>query len=193
MRLRWQRRDWGARKLQVLLARGGIQLPVVTIHRVLLRHGLVREEDRHRQAARRFARAEPNQLWQMDFKSPKGWNQPVGPLSVLDDCSRYAVVLQGTWTTRGEAVQEQLEGAFQRCGVPEEMLMDHGVPWWNGQSAQGGTRLRVWLMKQMKQGIRLWFSGEGSRGEAPITRGQAAFSDVLGRLTGTASGRPTLK
>lgn len=118
--LRRQRPDWGARKLQVLLARRGVELPVVTIHRVLLRQGLVREQDRHRPARERFEREAPNELWQMDFKSPKGWNQAIGPLSVLDDHSRYAVVLQGTWSSRCELVREQLESAFARCGMPAD-------------------------------------------------------------------------
>ena len=154
--LRRQRPDWGARKLHVLLQRCGVELPVGTIHRVLLRRGLVRDQDRHRPAPQRFERAAPNQLWQMDFKSPKGWSQAIGPLSVLDDCSRYAVVLQGTWSTRGEVVREQLESAFQSHGLPAEMLMDHGIPWWSGKGARGWTRLTVWLMKQ---GVGLLFSG----------------------------------
>jgi transposase InsO family protein len=154
--LRRQRPDWGARKLRVLLQRRGLEMPVVTIHRVLLRRGLVREQDRHRPALQRFEREAPNQLWQMDFKSPKGWNQAIGPLSVLDDCSRFALLLRGTWTTRGEAVQEQLEGAFQSYGMPAEMLMDHGIPWWSGQGPRGWTRLTVWLMKL---GVGLLFSG----------------------------------
>jgi transposase InsO family protein len=154
--LRRERPDWGARKLQVLLRRQGVELPTVTIHRVLLRHGLVREQDRHRPAGQRFQREAPNQLWQMDFKSPKGWHHAVGPLSVLDDCSRYAVLLHGTWSTRGEAVREQLEGAFHSHGLPAEMLMDHGIPWWSGTGPRGWTRLTVWLMKQ---GVSLWFSG----------------------------------
>jgi transposase InsO family protein len=154
--MRRQRPDWGARKLQVLLGQRGVKMPVVTIHRVLLRRGMVREQDRHRPAGQRFERAEPNQLWQMDFKSPKGWNHAVGPLSVLDDCSRYAVLLHGTWSTRAEAVREQLESAFQSCGMPAEMLMDHGIPWWNGQGPRGWTRLTVWLMKL---GVELRFSG----------------------------------
>ena len=41
-----------------------------------------------------------NQLWQMDFKSPVGWEAPVGPLSVLDDHSRYAIALEGLWSTQ---------------------------------------------------------------------------------------------
>jgi transposase InsO family protein len=92
----------------------------------------------------------------MDLKGPLGWQAPVGPLSVLDDHSRYAIALVGTWSTRAEPVRERLEEAFQHCGVPEEMLMDHGTPWWNMKATAGWTWLTVWLMRQ---GIRLHFSG----------------------------------
>ncbi|MBB5065690.1 IS481 family transposase [Granulicella mallensis] len=154
--LRRERPDWGARKLAVLLGQEGIAIPAATVHRVLLRQGLVRLEDRHRPALRRFEREHPNQLWQMDHKSPKGWNQSVGPLSIVDDASRYVIALDGLGTTRGEAVQQRLEAAFITCGMPEAMLMDHGIPWWNGQSAGGWTQLSIWLMQL---GIRLYFSG----------------------------------
>ena len=154
--LRRQRPDWGARKLAVLLANEGFDLPVVTVHRVLLRRGLVRVEDRRRAAVSRFEREAPNQLWQMDFKSPKGWGHAVGPLSILDDASRYLIALDGVWSTRGELVRERLEAAFIRCGMPDQMLMDHGCPWRNLRSAGGLTQLSVWLMKQ---GVRLYFSG----------------------------------
>ena len=98
--LRGARPDWGARKLQVLLRREQVRLPAGTIHRILLRHDLVREQDRHPAAVNRFEREAPNQLWQMDFKGPKGWDHPVGPLSILDDHSRYATALQATGSTR---------------------------------------------------------------------------------------------
>ena len=148
--------DWGARKLRVVLAREGIELPRNTIHRILLRNGLVKECDQHPPAVQRFQREQPNQLWQMDFKGPKGWPQPVGPLSVLDDHSRYVVVLAANGNTEGQPVREQLERAFRDCGVPEAMLMDHGTPWWKRQSPSGRTKLSLWLMRQ---GIRLCWSG----------------------------------
>ncbi len=154
--LREQRPDWGARKLRHLLAGEGVDLPVITVQRILHRHDLVRPQDRHRAATKRFERGAPNQLWQMDFKSPVGWDAPVGPLSLLDDHSRYAVTLTGTWSTRADAVRECLEAVFTQSGVPEAMLMDHGTPWWNMRAATGWTWLTVWLMKQ---GIRMHFSG----------------------------------
>jgi transposase InsO family protein len=142
--------------MQELLHRRGVELPTGTIHRILVRKQLIREQDRTRLAMKRFQREDPNTLWQMDFKGPKGWHQPLGPLSVLDDCSRYALALRATGSTSEAAVREVLQGVFEECGLPEQMLMDHGCPWWNDQGIRGWTRLAVWLMKQ---DIRLYFSG----------------------------------
>ena len=50
-------------------------------------------------------------------------------------------------------------------GVPEAMLMDHGVPWWGTANRLGLTRLSVDLMEQ---GIRLYYSGVGH----PQTQGK---------------------
>jgi len=157
--------DWGARKLQVLLGRQGIELPSSTVHRVLLRHGLVREQDRHRPALKRFEREHPNELWQMDFKGPKNWPRACTALSVIDDHSRYLTALKTTARPEGVLVRRHLEEAFEECGVPEAMLMDHGIPWWNWQSFAGSTQLGLWLMRQ---GIRLCFAGVGH----PQTQGK---------------------
>ena len=148
--------DWGARKLKVLLGRAGIELPPSTIHRILLRHGLVREADRRRPAVQRFEREQPNELWQMDFKGPKNWPESTGPLSVLDDHSRFLIALQAVGRPDGGRVKTRLTAAFEECGLPDAMLMDHGTPWWNWQSFSGRTQLSLWLMRQ---GIRLYFSG----------------------------------
>jgi len=154
--LRLQYPDWGARKLEVLLRKEGVELTRSTIHRILLRYDLVREQDRHAKAVKRFERERPNELWQMDFKGPKNWPHAIGPLSVIDDHSRYLVALQATGKLDGDLVRKELEQAFERCGVPESMLMDHGTPWWNWQSFSGRTHLSLWMMRQ---GIRLCWSG----------------------------------
>lgn len=154
--LRQERPDWGARKLQHLLQREGVRLPGSTIHRILLRYDLVRAWDRRPLAMKRFERAQPNQLWQMDFKGPKGWDQPLGPLSVLDDHSRYALALENTASTQTQQVRAVLERVFREHGVPEEMLMDHGTPWFNAQGRRGWSQFTVWLMDQ---DVVLHFSG----------------------------------
>src|SRR5260370_15008571 len=135
--LRRERPDWGARKVQHLLQEEGIKLPGSTIHRIFLRHHLVRDCDRQAMATQRFERSRPNQLWQMDFKGPKGWDQPVGPLSVLDDHSRYALALENTGSTQAPGVQAVLERAFHESQVSEEKLMGHGTAWCDTQGRMG--------------------------------------------------------
>jgi transposase InsO family protein len=157
--------DWGARKLRVLLQREGMELGRNTVHRILLRHHLVHAEDRHEPAVERFERSVPNELWQMDFKGPKLWHQRVGPLSVIDDHSRYVIVLRAVASAHTEQVQEPLVAAFCQHGVPEAMLMDHGTPWWSMRSAGGMTKLSLWLMRQ---GIALHWS----RVRHPQTQGK---------------------
>jgi transposase InsO family protein len=154
--LRQQYPDWGARKIMELLKRERVEIPRITVHRILLRKGLVRDQDRHRTATKRFEREAPNQLWQMDFKGMPESRPGCLPLVVLDDHSRYLLGLFETPGTKAAPVQENLIRIFRRDGLPEAMLMDHGTPWWNMQSASGWTWLTVWLMKQ---GIRLYLSG----------------------------------
>jgi len=151
--------DWGARKLNHLIRKQKPELghfAVATTHRILLRHGLVSEEDRHRPASKRFERSKPNELWQMDFKGPKGFHSEIGPLSILDDHSRYLVTLKQLGSTRLVGVQGTLRDVFGEVGLPEAMLVDHGTPWWNPKSVWGWTELTIWLMRQ---GIRMSFSG----------------------------------
>jgi transposase InsO family protein len=158
--LRTRYPDWGAAKLRVLLQQ---QLPEMricerTLHRILLRHDLVLARDRHRPAVQRFERASPNQLWQMDFKGPQGFNcgSPVGPLSIVDDHSRYILGLKHLGSTRAAGVRQELERVFQQVGLPEAMLVDHGTPWWNQISPWGLTDLTIWILRQ---GVRVYYSG----------------------------------
>jgi transposase len=57
--LRLKYPDWGARKLEVLLRREDVPLTRSTIHRILLRYDLVRDQDRHAPAVKRFERRVP--------------------------------------------------------------------------------------------------------------------------------------
>jgi transposase InsO family protein len=154
--LRSQYPDWGAKKIRVLLEREGIQLPRITVHRIMARNGLIAAQDQHRPAPQRFERESPNQLWQMDFKGMPEIRKPCLPLVILDDHSRYLTGLFGLEGTKAHPVRDSLELVFQRAGLPDAMLMDHGTPWWNMQSHCGWTWLLVWLLKQ---DIRIYLSG----------------------------------
>src|SRR5215510_4027006 len=151
------RYGWGARKIETVMAGEGLQLPAITIHRILVRRGLVNVERPNRQATKRFERSECNEMLQMDFK---GQYQMKGekcyPLSLLDDHSRYAVGLWPLASPNGEGVYRSLRSRFRELGVPRSILTDHGTPWFSTTNGHGLTRLSVWMIKQ---GITLRFSG----------------------------------
>jgi transposase-like protein len=90
VKLRKRYPDWGARKLHQILSQDtpGMALSLSTVQRTVSRTGLIHESDRHVPATQRFERASPNELWQMDFKGPRGFSRRTGPLSVIDDHSR---------------------------------------------------------------------------------------------------------
>ncbi len=140
---------WGARKLRRILENQGYNgLPAPsTITGVLIRHGLVEpEESAKHKAFIRFEHERPNDLWQMDFKGhvpcPEG---RCHPLVVLDDHSRFNLVLDACLDETLVTVQRSLRQAFERYGLPWRMLMDNGAPW---ATRHGGlTKLCVWLMR----------------------------------------------
>ena len=75
---------WGARKLRLKLAEAGeVLVPERTVNRILKRHGQVPEHRSHRPSTKRFERAAPNELWQMDhkgeyrLKQARGWCYPL--------------------------------------------------------------------------------------------------------------------
>jgi len=148
----------GAKKLQIYLDQEDhLRLPVITIHRILRRRGLLRQAESSSAAAGRFERAAPNELWQTDCKGPMGRGATVCvPLTILDDYSRYVLGLAPLTGTKAEPVHAALVQAFTTYGLPEAMLMDHGTPWWSTTNGYGLTWLSVALIEQ---GIRLHWSG----------------------------------
>ena len=164
---------WAGRKLRPLL---GARCGSATIDRVIRREGLTDPDEQHRPALQRFVAPAPNALWQMDFKGQypvqDGWTFP---LSILDDHSRFAIGLAALRGTRAVPVQTVLTRCFQRFGVPDAMLLDHGVPWWSPANGHGLTQLTVFLLEQ---NIRLTYCGFAH----PQTQGKVErFHRTLGR------------
>ena len=140
---------WGARKIQFILWEQGVKVSVATVHRTLLRQGEVHRIDQHSPAPGRFERPCPNDLFQVDFKGPMGVaGARDEPLTVLDDHSRFALGVFAMRDHRAERVQECFIQVFERYGLPRQLLMDHGAPWWNNHNGWGLSRLAVFLMQQ---------------------------------------------
>jgi transposase InsO family protein len=98
VQLRQLQPAWGARTLHGVLRSQGHSVPSVsTVHAILKRNGLIdpAESAKH-QAYVRFEHAQPNDLWQMDFKGHFAMRSGgrCHPLTVLDDHSRYNLCLR---------------------------------------------------------------------------------------------------
>jgi transposase InsO family protein len=158
---------WGGRKISHVLQRDhGLMLAPSTVTEVLRRHGCLQaREPGETRAWQRFEHEAPNDLWQMDFKGHFATDQQrCHPLTVIDDHSRYNIVLQALAAERFEPVQACLLQAFTRYGLPRRINTDNGTPW----AASGMvtlTRLGVWL-------IRLGIELSHSRPAHPQTNGK---------------------
>lgn len=148
--VREQHPAWGARKIYAYLThRGVLSLPdPSTITRILHRYEKVsREESQKRQAFIRFEYEEPNQLWQMDFKGHFAMSTGrCNPLTILDDCTRFSLILRACENQQESVVKSALIDAFREYGMPEKMTMDNGAPWGNGSTVNGYSRLEIWLI-----------------------------------------------
>lgn len=141
---------WGGRKIAAVLERGGAAVVPApsTITEILRRHGKLDQRAReHPGPYQRFERAQPNELWQMDFKGDFAIGRGrCHPLTVLDDHSRYSLGLEACANQQDQSTRERLTSVFRRYGLPDTMLMDNGSPW--GDSGGGRyTAFSVWLMR----------------------------------------------
>jgi transposase InsO family protein len=151
VQLRTEHPAWGGRKLRRRLRDLGVtDVPSAsTITEILRRRGLLRGSGSATSGPyQRFERDRPNELWQMDFKGHVGLGDGTRchPLTVLDDHSRFSVVLQACGNEQGTTVQARLTDAFRIYGLPREMLMDNGSPWGDDRLSPW-TPLTVWLLR----------------------------------------------
>jgi len=141
---------WGGRKIRgYLLKKGHTGIPSPsTITEVLRRHDKLGPRGGQPRDWKRFERDEPNSLLQMDFKGDFELydGRRCYPLTLLDDHSRYSMVIKACERQHRGVVQPLLEDAFRTYGMPQTILCDNGAPW--GTSADHNlTPLAVWLLR----------------------------------------------
>ena len=132
-----------------MLERRGCEAPAPsTVTGILRRNGVaLGSHGGGAQPFTRFEHASPNDLWQMDFKGHVAMRAGrLHPLTVLDDHSRFSIVLGACADERTETVKTHLIRAFRRYGLPGRMAVDNGAPW--GDSGLNPfTVLTVWLIE----------------------------------------------
>src|SRR5215217_3259168 len=136
------RRDhprWGTQRILHELMRGPTPAEALpsraTVHRILLRHGLVIARSRRRKRSDyvRWQRPAPMALWQLDVVyGPRLVDTATGELrearivTGVDDHSRFCVIARVVERATGRAVCLAFAQALGRYGAPEEVLTDNG-------------------------------------------------------------------
>jgi transposase InsO family protein len=161
---------WGGRKIAARLRElGHAEVPPPsTVTSILHRHGLINPAASAAATPwQRFEHALPNALWQIDFKGY--FETPAGrchPLTLIDDHSRFNLLLAACGRTDTAAVQQALTGSFRRYGLPVRINADNGAPWGSSRApGHGLTDLTIWL-------LRLGISVSHSRPYHPQTNGK---------------------
>ncbi len=95
----------------------------------------------------RFQKAEPNDMWQGDFKGFFKMLNGVKchPLNIIDDCSRFNLCCDPLPDETLKTILPSMKHIFREYGLPKTFLCDNGNPWGVSQSS-GFTRFEVWLM-----------------------------------------------
>ena len=123
----------GTRRIEFELGRNGSPGPVpsrITIHRVLVRHGLVvaTSRRRRREDYKRWQREVSMELWQLDIvggiRLDSGGEAKV--VTGVDDHSRFCVIAAVVRRATGRAVCLAFADGLQRFGIPDEVLTDNG-------------------------------------------------------------------
>jgi transposase InsO family protein len=176
---------WGGRKLKRWLEDRGIkEVPSAsTITEILRRHDLLLPPaGPSGKGWERFEREAPNELWQIDYK---GWLQLAAggrchPLAMLDDHSRFNLLLEPCAGETFVELQPLLERTFATYGLPKAILCDNGKPW--GDSQGHFTQCEAWLLRL---GVEVWHG----RPRHPQTQGKeerfhrTLNAEVLSRTT----------
>lgn len=162
--------DAGAESIRWHLQhRHGIMVSRATIHRTLVRQGLVTADPAKRPKAsyQRFEAAMPNQCWQSDFTHyPLADGTDCEIITWLDDCSRYALHITAHRRITGPLVVSTFRSTCQLHGRPASTLTDNGMVYttrFSGRPGRNGfeTLLAQWQIRQIN-----------GRGGHPQTQGK---------------------
>lgn len=140
---------WGGRLIRHrLLALGQEAVPAAsTITAILAREGLRPGGAPAPRPIVRFEADAPNHRFQMDFK---GWvasrTGRIVPFTVLDEYSRFVLLLEHTADGTLPAIQALLTDCFRRYGLPWQLLADNGPPWGSSRP-KTVTAMDVWLVR----------------------------------------------
>ena len=142
--------DAGAETIAAHLAGEGVApVPAVsTIWRILTRRGFVtpQPQKRPRSSWKSFCADQPNERWQADITHGRlADGTEIEILNILDDHTRVCVASTARLIFTGTQVWQVFCAAFDRWGIPAEVLTDNGAVFTGKQRGQGRVVLEVQL------------------------------------------------
>ena len=138
---REEKPESGVRRIRDELRREeGLEVSAETVRKVVNEAGLQQPPQKSKRRGpqiRRFERALPNALWQIDiFTFQLKRMYPVYLVGIIDDHSRYIVGHGLFRQQKADAVLEVVKGAIGDFGAPREILSDNGRQFvaWRGKN-----------------------------------------------------------
>lgn len=129
--------NWGPNKIEHWLRREKLHVSHTTIHKILCNNGLNNPIDKPRKTwdKTRFARNNPNELWQCDWKLTE---QDEWMITYLDDYSRYVVGSEIYHNPKASHAVNLLRQCVKQYGKPTQVLTDQGTQF---VSVRGGVSM----------------------------------------------------
>ena len=123
--------DHGATTIQWLLGQRGLKgVPsVATVHRILVRRGLVipQPHKRPKVSWHRFEAPAPNEWWQIDATDWVVATGPVKIVNIIDDHSRVVIRSRAVTIASGNEAWWTFSQGAQAWGLPAGVLSDNGL------------------------------------------------------------------
>jgi transposase InsO family protein len=157
---------WGAKKIRRLLFNECLEddIPsVVTVHKILFNHGLVKPQKRVRRVQPVhpiFDPQECNEVWSADYKGKFLMGNKIycHPLTIADSNSRFLFTAKGHYKENLKSAKAEFTRVFRTYGIPRQIHTDNGSPFGSVATLQRFTQLSYWFIEL---GITPVFSDPG--------------------------------
>lgn len=145
---------WGAKKIHRLLFNSfeNHQIPsVVTVHKILNKHGYVKPQKRLKRIKPLFPIFDPqhcNEVWSADYKGKFLMGNKIycHPLTITDSKSRFLFTAKGHYNETFKAVKSEFINVFRKYGIPKQIHTDNGSPFGSVRAIQRYTQLSYWFI-----------------------------------------------
>jgi transposase InsO family protein len=152
--LKEQHKLWGAKKIRRLLFNvcSEEDIPsVVTVHKILFKHGLVKPQKRCRRVKPVYPIFDPkecNEVWSADYKGKFLMGNKIycHPLTIADSKSRFLFTAKGHYKENLKSAKSEFTKVFRKYGIPSQIHTDNGGPFGSVAALQRYTRLSYWFI-----------------------------------------------